>query len=208
MLKKYLLKFSVALATVMSLVSCSDEWLVPVLINKLDSYCGDFDFATVSIESAYAIYLTTFDPWYNLETKETNFPLSDCLVAIKAEKIRGPEKYFSSPDDMIVWLQCYYGEQEDIPVRVQYCLLDDMKTLVIVANNESGRMSPFWFRACWYSITEEEGVGILNATNETVATILNSSTECSSDDNEEETNQSDSAFNPDIEEESESRPIC
>lgn len=145
------------------------------LIDTLDSYCADFEYATESLFDAYAIRLTKYDPFDtgNPKDKEIDFtiPLAEKMVTITAEKTRGPEKYYNAPSDTKLWIAGFYGEHDRYPIRVQYCLLEDLRTMVIIANNDSSGTVGRWKRACWYSISEEDGQRLLEVADETFVAL-------------------------------------
>lgn len=175
-------KALVALVTALVLSSCSTFLdLDPIppegLIDTLDSYCADFKYATESLFDAYIIYLTTYDPFDtgNPKEKDIDFsiPLAEKMVTITAEKTRGPEKYYYSkaPSDTKLWIVGFYGEHDRYPIRVQYCLLEDLRTILIIANNDSSGTVGRWKRACWYSISEEDGQRLLEVADETFVAL-------------------------------------
>ena len=173
-------KTLVALVTALVLSSCSivlDLDPIPPegLIDTLDSYCADFKYAAESLFDAYGIQLTKYDPFDtgDLKEKEIDFsiPLAEKMVTITAEKTRGPEKYYRTPSDTKLWIVGFYGEHDRYPIRVQYCLLEDSRTMMIIANNESSPMAGRWDRACWYSISEEDGQRLLEVADETFVAL-------------------------------------
>ena len=199
MLRKKVLGLSIACVTSFAFSSCSTFLdLDPIppegLIDTLDSYCADFKYATESLFDAYIIYLTTYDPFDtgNPKEKDIDFsiPLAEKMAIITAEKTRGPEKYYyyKAPSDTKLWIVGFYGEHDRYPIRVQYCLLEDLRTMMIIANNDSSGMVGRWARACWYSIPEEDGERLLEIAGETFAalweyweSILEDSTEADTD---------------------------